>query len=100
MQEKKCKVLEIILYDLDEDRCEVIASLCFWMFFDVATRNVTTSGDDQVLRIIGNVQIVDIDVSDEENSRGSKGEDDSQALTVNEILAPPPPIHNDWPGYV
>jgi hypothetical protein len=100
MQEKKCKVLEIIPYDLDENHCEIIASLCLWMLFDVAMRNVTTSGDDQVLCITGSVQIVDIDVSDEDDFRGSKGEDNSHALTMNEILAPPLPIHNDRPGHV
>jgi hypothetical protein len=100
MQENKCRVLEIIPYHLDGNRCEFIASLCLQMLFDVATRNVTTSGDDQVFCIIGGVQIVDTNVSDEEDFGRSKGEDNSQALTVNEILAPPPPIHNGRPSYV
>ncbi len=46
------------------------------------------------------MQTVDINVSDEEGSRGSKGEDDSQALTTNEIPAPPPPVDNGKLGYV
>jgi hypothetical protein len=50
-QENKCKVLEIILYDLDKNHCEIIASMCFHMFFGVAMRNVAIGEDKQVLRI-------------------------------------------------
>ncbi len=51
--------------------------LCFWMFFGVARRNVATSGDKQVLCITKGMQTVDVNVSDKEGSRGSKGEDNS-----------------------
>ncbi len=67
--------MEIIPYDLDKNHCEIIVFVCFWMFFGVATRNVATSGDKQVLRITKGVQSVDVDVGDEEGSGRSKGED-------------------------
>ncbi len=76
-QEKKCKILEIIPYDLDKNHWEIITFVCLQMFFGVAMRNVATSGDKQVLRIIEGMQIVNMDVSDEEGSRRSKGEDNS-----------------------
>ncbi len=47
------------------------------MFFGVAMRNVATSGDKQVLCIIEGMQIINVDVSDEEGSGRSKGEDNS-----------------------
>jgi len=47
------------------------------MFFGVARRNVATSGDKQVLCITKGMQTVDVNVSDKEGSRGSKGEDNS-----------------------
>jgi len=43
-QEKKCKVLEIIPYDLDKNHCEIITSMCLQMFFSVAMKNVATGG--------------------------------------------------------
>ncbi len=43
----------------------------------VAMKNVAIGGDKQVLCITEGVQTVDVNVSDEEGSRGSKGEDDS-----------------------
>ncbi|CAM6021690.1 unnamed protein product [Sphagnum balticum] len=61
---------------------------------------VVTGGDEQVLRTTKGVQTIDIDVSDEEGSRGIKGEDYSQDLTMNEILAPPLPMDNGRLGYV
>jgi hypothetical protein len=70
------------------------------MLFGVPMRNVVTSGDEQVLCTTKGVQTIDIDVSDEEGSRGSKGEDHSEALIMNEILAPPPPVDNGRLGYV
>jgi len=42
----------------------------------VAMNNVAIGGDKQVLCITEGVQTVDVNVSDEEGSRGSKGEDD------------------------
>jgi hypothetical protein len=62
--------------------------------------NVATSGDEQVLHTTKGVQTIDINVTDEEGYRGSKGEDDSQALTMNEIPTPPPPIDNCKLSYV
>jgi hypothetical protein len=47
--------------------------MCLQMFFGVATRNVTTSGDKQVLHITEGVQTVDVNVGDEEGSGGSQG---------------------------
>ncbi len=47
------------------------------MLFDVAMKNVTTGGDNQVLHIIEGVQTIEVHVSDEEGSGGSKGEVDS-----------------------
>jgi len=47
------------------------------MLFNVAMRNVTIGGDEDVLHIIEGMQTIDINVSDEEGSRGSKGEDNS-----------------------
>jgi hypothetical protein len=70
------------------------------MLSNVATRNVATNGDDQVFHIIEGVQIIDVDVSDEEGSKRSKREDDSQALTLNEIHVFPPLIDNGKPSYV
>jgi hypothetical protein len=70
------------------------------MLFGLPMRNVATSGDEQVLRTTKGLQTIDIDVSDEEGSGGSKGEDHSQALTMNQILAPPPPVDNGRLGYV
>jgi hypothetical protein len=76
-QENKCKLLEIIPYDLDKNHCEIIAFVCLRMLFDVAMKNVTTGGDNQVLHIIEGVQTIEVHVSDEEGSGGSKGEVDS-----------------------
>jgi hypothetical protein len=76
-QGKKCKVLEIIPYYLDKNHYEIITCVCLQMFFGVAMRNVATSGDKQVLCIIEGMQIVNVDVSDEEGSGRSKGEDNS-----------------------
>jgi len=47
------------------------------MLSGVLMINVTIGGDEQVLRTTKGVQTIDINVSDEESSRGSKGEDDS-----------------------
>ncbi len=44
------------------------------------------------------MQIIDVNVSDEEGSKGNKGH--SQALIVNEIPTPPPSVDNGKPGYV
>jgi hypothetical protein len=74
--------------------------LCFQMFFSVAMRNVATGGDKQVLCIIEGVQNVDVNVSDKEGSKGSKGEDNSQALNVSEIHALTPLVDNGRPCYV
>jgi hypothetical protein len=41
-----------------------------------------------------------MNVNDEEGSKGSKGEDDSQALIVSEILVLPPSINNGRPRYI
>jgi hypothetical protein len=46
------------------------------------------------------MQTFDVDISDEESSKGSKGEDDSQALTMTEIHVPPPLVENGKLGYV
>jgi hypothetical protein len=70
------------------------------MLSDVAMRNVAIDGDDKVFCTIEGVQIIDTDVSDEKGFGGNKGEDDSQALIMNEILAPPPPIDNGRPNFV
>jgi hypothetical protein len=70
------------------------------MFSDVAIKNVATSGDEQVLHIIEGMHIVDIDVSDEKGSKGSKREDNLQALTMSEIPTPPPLVDNGRSGYV
>jgi hypothetical protein len=99
MQENKCKMLEIIPFDLDKNHCEIITSLCFQMLSNVLTKNVTISRDEQVLYIIEGVQIVNVDVNDEESSGRNKGKDDLQALTISEI-PPPPPIDNGRLGYV
>lgn len=77
IEEKKRKVLEIIPYDLDKNHCENITSLCLRMCSGVTMKNVATGGDKQVLCITEGVQTVDVNVSDEEGSRRSKGEDDS-----------------------
>ncbi len=75
--------------------------LCvFGYFFGVAMRNVTTGEDKQVLHITKGVQIVDVDVSDEEGSGGSKGENNSQALNVHEIRALAPKVDSGRPCYV
>jgi len=47
------------------------------MLSGVPMKNVTISGDEQILCTTKGVQTIDINVSDEESSRGSKGEDDS-----------------------
>jgi hypothetical protein len=60
--------------------------------------NVIIIGDEQVLRIIEGMQTIDANVSDEEGFGGSKGEDDLEALIVNEILAPPPSVDNGGLG--
>jgi hypothetical protein len=70
------------------------------MFFGVVRRNVVTGGDDQIFRIIKGMQIVDVDVSDVEGYGGSKGENDSQALTMSEILVPPPSVDSGKLSYV
>ncbi len=98
--EKKSKALEIILYDLNRNHYEIIAFVCFQMLFGVATRNVTTGGDEQVLRIIEGVKTVDADVSDEEGFGGSKEEDDLQALTMSEILVIPALVDNGKSRYI
>jgi hypothetical protein len=92
--------LEIIPCNFDEKHYEIIAFVCLRMFSGVATKNVTTSGDEQVLHIIEGMQTFDVDISDEESSKGSKGEDDSQALTMTEIHVPPPLVENGKLGYV
>jgi hypothetical protein len=56
------------------------------MFSDVATRNVATGVNENVFRIIKGMQMDDVDVSDELCSNRSKRENDSQVLTMNEIL--------------
>jgi hypothetical protein len=63
-------------------------------------RNVTTGEDKQVLRITKGVQIVDVDVSDEEGSGGSKGENNSQVLNVREIRVLAPQVDSGRPCYV
>jgi hypothetical protein len=68
---KKCKFLKSIPYDVNGNCCEIIASMCFRMLFSVPMINVATGGDEQVLRTTKGVQTIDIDVSDEEGSRGS-----------------------------
>lgn len=73
-QEKKCKVLEIILDNLDRNYYEIIVFVCLWMFSDVLTTNVTITGDEQVC-ITEGVQTIDANVSDEEGFGRSKGED-------------------------
>jgi hypothetical protein len=98
--ENKCNVLEVIPYDLDKSCCEIIVVMCLRMFSGVAPRNVAIGGDEHVLHIIEGVQIIYTDVSDEEGFQGSKGEDDSQALTMSEILAPPPSIDNGKSSYI
>jgi hypothetical protein len=70
------------------------------MFFGVPMKNVVTGGDEQILCTTKGVQTIDIDVNDEECSRRNKREDHSQALTMNEILAPPPLVDNGKLGYV
>jgi hypothetical protein len=70
------------------------------MFSGVPMKNVATCGDEQILRITKGVQTVDTDVSDEEGFGRSKGEDDSHALTMNDIPIPPPPVDNGKLGYV
>jgi hypothetical protein len=76
-QERKCKVLEIIPYDLNKNCCEIIAFVCLQMLFNVAMRNVAIGGDEDVLHIIEGMQTTKINVSDEEGTRGNKGEDNS-----------------------
>jgi len=76
-KKKKCKVLEIISYDLNKNCCEIIDFVCLQMFFNVAMRNVAIGGDEDVLHIIEGMQTTNINVSDEEGTRGSKGEDNS-----------------------
>jgi hypothetical protein len=70
------------------------------MFSDVATRNFTTSVNEDVFHITKGVQMGDVDVHDEPSSNRNRREDDLQVLTVSEIHAPPPPIDSGRHGYV
>jgi hypothetical protein len=49
--------------------------VCFWMFSGVATKNVATSANEEVICIIEGVQMGDVDVSDELGFDMSRGED-------------------------
>jgi hypothetical protein len=72
-QERKCKVLDIIPYDINKKCSKIIAFVCLQMLSGVAMINVTIGGDEQVLCITKGMQTVDTNVSDEEGSRRNKG---------------------------
>jgi hypothetical protein len=65
MQEKKCKVLEIIPHGLKGNHYEIIGFVCFRIFSSVATKNVAIGANEEVFCIIEVVQMGDVDVSDE-----------------------------------
>lgn len=70
------------------------------MISSVATRNVGTGGNEDVLLIIKGVQTGNPNESEKRGSKKSIGEDDSQALTLNEIPTPPRPVNNAKPSYI
>jgi hypothetical protein len=39
-QENKCKVLEIVLHDLERNQCKMMALICFRMLTGVTMRNM------------------------------------------------------------
>jgi hypothetical protein len=51
-QENKCKVLEIILEDLEGNHCEMMVSMCFRMLTSVTIQNIGTQPLQPILMII------------------------------------------------
>jgi len=93
-------VFEIIFHDLKGNRCEIIAFVCFHMFFGVFTRNITTATNEKVLCITSSMQTGDDNASKELGFDKSKGEDEAKGLNVNEILLLPPPIDSSKVSYI
>ncbi len=56
-QKTKCKVLEIILKDLEGNHYEVMASMCLHMLTDVVIQNTRTQPPKLTLMIIEAAQI-------------------------------------------
>ncbi len=73
-QEKNCKVLEIILHNLEGNHNEIIVFVCLRMFFGVPTKNVATNANEEVFCIIEGVQMGGANVSDELGFDRSRGE--------------------------
>lgn len=68
LEKKKCKVLEIVLDDLEGNLCEIIAFVYLWMLSKLPTSNTRTKATPRTLMITSKAQVDDDIVLKEKRS--------------------------------